>query len=244
MGLEIKEQTDAMEIGNFLEDGIGRLYSHKTGYKTAQFGTIRHAKYPWMLCTPDLCVFGQRRLAQVKIVGAFMAHHWLDGVPDYVLVQVQHEMEVCDADVCDVVALIGGTDLRIVAVERDRAMGADLVDVCRSFYEKHVVTGEMPDPDGSDTATAAIKARFRKDGPAMVVATPEVEAYAKAWLQADATIRDAEKRQALAEQHIKLAIGENAGIEGESFRVTWKATKKGTRTFLLKEAGVRKGEAA
>lgn len=244
VGIEIREETDAMELGLILEEGITRLYAKKTGYDVAHFGTIRHPRFPWMLATPDLAVFGQRRVAQIKLVGAWMAHHWDGGVPDYVEVQVQHEMEVADADVCDVLALVGGTDFRILTVERDREMGRDLVEVCRVFVERHIIGGEMPDPDGSAIADAAIKARFQRTRPVLLPATEEAERLGRAWLAADRRIRDAEKAQALAEQKLKVLIGENEGIEGEGFRVTWKANKKGTRVFLCKELGAAKEEAA
>jgi predicted phage-related endonuclease len=244
MGLDIREDSDAMELGNIIEDAAAQLYRKKTGYETANFGTMRHPQHPWMLATPDLFVFGHRRLAQIKLVGAWMAHHWAEGVPDYVLVQVQHEMEVCDAEFCDVVAIIGGTEFRITEVERDREMGRDLVEVCRSFWERHIVTGEMPPPDGSDIASAAIKAKYQFKRQELLAATPEIERDAKAWLAADESIRRAEKVQATAEQRIKKFIGDAAGVEGESFKATWKPTKTGTRVFRMKGLGVSEGRAA
>lgn len=244
VGIEIREATDAMELGLILEEGVARLYAKKTGYELAHFGTIRHPRYPWMLATPDLAVFGQRRIAQIKLVGAHMAHHWVDGVPDYVEVQVQHEMEVADADACDVLALIGGTDFRVLPVERDREMGRDLVSVCHDFWTKHVVGNEMPDPDGSAIADAAIKARFQHRRPVLLPATEEAEGLGRTWLAADRRIRDAEVEQAVAEQRLKVLIGEHEGIEGEGFRATWRPTKKGNRVFLCKEIGVEKEEAA
>lgn len=244
MGLAEDRPTDAQELGVIIEDAAAALYRKKTGYETAHFGTLRHPRFPWMLATPDLVVSGQRRIAQIKLVGHWMAHHWTEGVPDYVVCQVQHEMEVVDADVCDVIAIIDGTRLLILPVERDREMGRDLVEVCRVFMERYVETGEMPDPDGSDEATKAIRARYRKTKPEYLTATAEDELLGKAWLDADRRLRAAEKDQALAAQRLKLRIAEAEGIEGESFRATWKASKKGVRTFLLRELGVANEEAA
>jgi putative phage-type endonuclease len=244
VGIEIRETTDAMDLGVILEEGVARLYARKTGHEVAHFGTLRHPRFPWMLATPDLAVFGERRLAQIKIVGAFMAHHWAAGVPGYVEVQVQHEMEVADADACDVVALIGGTDFRILPVERDREMGRDLVEVCEAFWTKHVLGNVMPDPDGSAIADAAIRARFQHSRPTLLSATDEAERYARVWLEADEHVRRAEKAQAIAEQQLKLIIGEHEGIEGEGFRATWRANKKGTRVFLCKRLGAESEEAA
>lgn len=235
MGLSADAPTTAMNVGNFLEDGLGRLYRHETGYETAHFGSIRHPRHPFMLCTPDLCVFGERRIAQIKMVGAWMVHHWETDIPDYVTVQVQHEMEVCDADVCDVVALLGGTDFRILPVYRDRAMGADLVEVCRTFYERHVLTGEMPDPDGSEAATEALKAKYRRQKrPDLLIASEEAERWGRHWVDADDRARVAAKDLEIASQHLRRLIGDGAGVEGESFRATWKSDKNGRRSFKVK----------
>lgn len=244
MGLRKNESSDEQELGLIIEDAAAKLYQKKTGYQTAHFGSVRHPKHSFMLATPDLAIFGERRIAQIKLVGHWMSHHWAEGVPDYVICQVQHEMEVVDADVCDVVAIIGGTTFRILPVVRDREFGQDLIKVCRRFYESHIVTGTMPDPDGSDEATKAIKARYAHRSYDIIEATADDEHLGKVWLAADAKIRDAEREQSLAEQKLKLRIGEHEGIEGESFKATWKANKKGVRTFLLKELGIPAERAA
>lgn len=244
MGLDIIEPTASMELGLILEAGMAQLYMKKTSRQVACFGTLHHTSNPFMVASPDLAVFGERRLVQLKLVGSHMAHHWAGGVPDYVEVQVQHEMEVSDADACDVVALIGGTDFRILSVERDRDVGHDLSELCRNFWLKHVVTQSMPDPDGSAFADAAIRARYQHKRPVLLTATEEAERLGRHWLEADQRIRDAEKEQAISEQRLKLMIGEHEGIEGEGFRATWKANKKNTRVFLCKELGAAKEEAA
>lgn len=237
MGLREDKPTDAQELGNILEAGAAQLYAMKTGFDVAHFGTIRHERFPWMLATPDLAVFGQRRIAQIKVVGRWMAHHWDDGVPDYVVCQVQHEMEVADADVCDVVAIICGTEFIIRTIERDREMGSDLVRVCKDFHDRHIITGEMPDPDGSSAANDAIRARYKWQAPTYLKATEDDERYARSFIRAKRAIVLAEKTLSIAEQRLKLRIGTGEGVEGESFRATWKPDKNGKRTFRLKELG-------
>jgi len=244
MGLFTERPTDAMDLGNYLEEGILRMYADKTKRQIMGFGTVTHPKHPWMLCTPDGAAFGERRIVQVKLVGSWMASHWEEGVPDYVEVQVQHEMEVCDVPVCDVVAVLGGTEYRCIEVKRDRSVGRDLVEICHAFWKDHVLTGEMPEPDGGEEARATIGARWKHRDEKMIAATPELERLGIAWLVEDEKIRAAEKAQSLIEQKLKIAIGEHEGIEGESFRATWKENKAKKRVFLLKEAGNRKVMAA
>lgn len=244
MGLDIIATTDEMELGNFLEAGIAQMYAHKTGYEIASFGSIAHPRFPFMGCTPDICVFGQSRIAQIKLVGHWMAHHWDDGVPEYVQAQVQAEMEVCDVEVCDVVPLIGGTDIRIIPVYRDREIGAGLVEICRAFWLNHIETGEMPPVDGSEHATAALKALYAQKRQEFKPATAEVEQWGRAWLCLDEKI-DADKlEQSRFAQLIKTFIGEAGGVEAEAWRASWKQSKDGKRPFLLKPIGNMKRERA
>jgi putative phage-type endonuclease len=243
MGLVLDSPTVAMAAGNYLEEGIGRWYADETRYTVAHFGSVVHPKYPFMGCTPDLCVSGERRIAQVKLVGMWMAHHWDDGVPDYVEAQVQHEMEVCDVDVCDVVALIGGTDLRIIPVERDRELGACLVEICRGFFRDHVVPRTMPAVDASTHAERTLKALFQKDNGGLITATEEIDRLARAWLVADERLGEAEKARVALTNQIKAIVGEALGIDGEFYRVRWSKTAK-SRVFTVKEIALKKARAA
>lgn len=244
MGLVVDEPTVAQDAGNWIEPALAKWYAHETKHETAHFGSVVHPRYSFMGCTPDLAIRGERRLAQIKLVGTWMIHHWEDDVPDYVQVQVQHEMEVCDADVCDVVALLGGTDFRIIPIERDREMGQCLVDICHDFFTKYVVTREMPPVDGSNHAENALKARYAKDTSGMIAATDEIDRLARAWLKADEALGSAEDNRKLLTNQLKAILGEASGVDGDSYRIRWQTTKSGSRPFTCKQIALKKARAA
>ncbi len=244
MGLVTDEPTVQMDAGNWLEPALAKWYAHDTGYQVASFGSVVHPKYPFMGCTPDLCIYGERRIAQIKLVGAWMAHHWDDDVPEYVQVQIQAELEVCDADVCDVVALIGGTDFRILPIERDRELGGYLVQICHDFFRDYVQTRELPPVDASTHAENVLKALYAKNLEGLIPPTEETDALAKAWLRVDNQLGEAETERKRLTNKLKAIIGEAEGIDGESYRVRWKTNAKGTRTFTLKEIALKKARAA
>jgi predicted phage-related endonuclease len=233
-----------MDAGNWLEPALAKWYAHETGYDIASFGSVVHPKYPFMGCTPDLCIFGVRRLAQIKLVGTWMAHHWEDDVPEYVQIQIQHELEVCDADVCDVVALIGGTDFRILPIERDRELGGYLVQICHDFYRDYMFTREMPPVDASGHAEAALKARYARDKTGIIAATPETDRLARAWLAADEKLGEAETERKLYTNQLKQIMGDARGINGDFYRVNWKTTASGSRPFTVKQIALKKSRAA
>lgn len=243
MGLAIDEPTVAKDAGNYIEPALAKWYRDETGFETAGFGSLVHPRHPFMGCTPDLLVRGQRRIAQIKNVGMWMAHHWEDDVPEYVQVQVQHEMEVVDADVCDVVALIGGTDFRILPIERDREIGQYLVEVCRGFFEAYIATRTLPPPDDSEHCRKTLRALYERDNAALIPATAETDRIARAWLAADERLGEVEKERTRLTNEMKAILGESLGIDGDFYRVRWALGAK-ARTFTLKKIQMRKAKAA
>ena len=246
MGILIRDTADQAthkDAGNYIEPALARWYQDVTGYEIAGFGSVVHPRYPFMGATPDLCVFGQRRIAQIKNVGTWMLKHWEDDVPDYVQAQVQHEMEVCDADVCDVVALLGGTDFRILPVERDREIGAYLVEVCRDFYESYVITREIPPVDASEHCTKTLKALYEEDRKGLIPATPETDRLARAWLAANERLGKAEDDRTTLTNELKAILGDALGVDGDSYRIRWSKGAK-ARTFTLKPIQMKKAHAA
>ena len=244
MGLVVDNPTVQQDAGNWLEPALANWYAHETGYTLASFGSVRHPKYQFMGCTPDRCVFGERRIAQIKLVGTWMMHHWEDDVPDYVQIQIQHELEVCDADVCDVVALLGGTDFRVIPIERDRELGQYLVDICHDFFTKFVVTREMPPVDASSHAEAALKARYARDTSGIIKPTDEIDRLARAWLETDTRLGEVEDERVLLTNQLKSLIGEAQGVDGDSYRIRWKSNAKGVRSFTCKRIELKRARAA
>ncbi len=238
---EPDEQTDAMKAGNYLEPGIAQWYADETKRHVASwFGSMVHKDYPWMGATPDLCVNGERRIVQIKFVGTFMAHHWEDGVPEYVEAQVQAEMEVCDAEWCDVAALIGGTDFRILPIQRDRAIGAGLVQICGDFWHNHVLPREMPDVDGSEHARRMVHALYKKATLATMLASPESDALALAWLESFDRLKAATTEREELSSRLKVMLGESEGIDGAAYKVRWANKADGSRgPFSVKERNMK-----
>jgi predicted phage-related endonuclease len=61
-----------------------------------------------------MCRFwNARRLASMA------ARLWRDGVPEYVQLQVMHQLAVTGKQAADVAVLIGGQELQVFRIERD-----------------------------------------------------------------------------------------------------------------------------
>ncbi|HVZ88051.1 MAG TPA: YqaJ viral recombinase family protein [Polyangia bacterium] len=183
--------------GNLLEEPIARRYEQKTGRRLWQGGpycVAQHPEIPFMRATPDRFVIDapDRRgdgLLQIKNTNAFKGHDWDDGVPDYIQVQVQHEMACTGRAWASVAVLIGGAEFRSFDIERDESFIGELEEQVRGFWV-YVERDEPPPIDGSIRTLEAIKKLHPKDSGATVPLPPE----ATDWWEELASIRAMEAR--------------------------------------------------
>ena len=90
-------------------------------------------------------------------------HQWRssvkEGVPEYVQLQVMHQLAVTGKQTADVAVLICGQELQIHRIERDDGMIAKLVELERQFWN-YVQTDTPPPADGSDSADVALRCLY------------------------------------------------------------------------------------
>lgn len=243
LGLADDSENHFTRIGQLVEPILLQMYCEDTKSEVAHFGTMVHPKHKWMSATPDFSVFGKPRLGEIKMVGWRLSHHWTqeaDGVPDYYRPQAEQQMEVCDAESVDVVALIGGTDFRIYTVNRDRELAGMLTAIGEKFWRDHVIARVPPPVDGSESAREMLNKMFPRHVTKLRPATAEVEGIAKSLVEAKADLVIAAERKARLENMMCQAIGDGEGFVSDTWKATWKVNKAKVKTFLFKP----KGEAA
>lgn len=251
-------QTPAMEVGDILEDGGARIYAARTGESlmTWPSTTFVHPEHEWIRATPDRFVWNSQdsdedlvdghptrwlvrdvteRLLEVKIVGRWMADDWgpdgdPNGVPDYVATQCQWQMLAMGIPKCDVIAVIG-TDARIYSLEHSESFAAALFGVCRDFWFQNVVPRIPPDLDASESTSRYLRARFPRHDDRIVDTNSQLDELVRKYARAR---NDARVFEDIADElaaRIQFAIGDAAGIAGEDYRITWKATKSGSVAY-------------
>ena len=90
MGFDIAEPVAGSDMGHLFERPLLEYYSRQTGIALTYPQTMRNPLETWMSATPD--GLADDRVVQVKVVGKDMAYKWDNGVPEYVVCQVQWEM--------------------------------------------------------------------------------------------------------------------------------------------------------
>lgn len=238
MGLDIAEPVAGSDMGHLFERPLLEYYSRQTGIALTYPETMRSPFESWMSATPD--GLAADRVVQVKVVGKDMAYKWDNGVPEYVVCQVQWEMIVTRRPLATVVACVGGTDYRALDIVADRELQNTLYAIGRDFWFDHVLAGVPPDPDASEECRKTIAARSRKHLAERIPASQELIALAYQYKQLGTSITSLQEEREAIGNTLRLAIGERSGFEWESGRCTWKPDKNGNRTLLVNLRGERK----
>lgn len=223
-----------IEWGNLLEAPIAIRYEQKTGRKIWQGGpyaVAQHPTIPFMRATPDRWVIeapdrGEPGLLQVKNTNAFKGHDWDEGPPDYIQIQVQHEMAVTGRTWASVAVLIGGAEFRYFDVERNEDFIGELVEQCRWFWS-FVENDHAPPIDGTTRTLETIK-RLHPDDDGSEV---ELPADAIGWFDELTRLRAEEssikKAKPAVEAHLLAAIGRATfGVLPDGRRISLKTTAR------------------
>lgn len=235
---------DARSVGRVLERPLlEHLYAPPRRLQLAFPGTLTHREEAWASATPDAVASAigardgfepaARHAVEAKIVGGRQQRRWLEdgddaepGPPVEVLCQVQWQMWVLRSVSVpvahgEVVALFG-TDLRVFRVEYDAAFVDDLASIARAWWQRHIVGGEMPAPDGSASARRVIEARWRKIERGLLPMPDGVEAVARDYLRLGATIRAAEEERDALGNRLREAIADAQGYVGNGLKAAWR----------------------
>lgn len=206
------DDSSPMFWGTLLEPIVAAHYTKRTGNKVRRVNAVlQHPKHPWMLANVDREVAGSSKvqILECKTAGIHGARLWKDGVPEYVQLQVMHQLAVTGYKAADVAVLIGGQELRIFRIERDEALIARLIEMEHAFWSM-VESQTPPAGDGSDSAEKALRCLYLNSSGEEVDMSddPALNATFDALLIAREQLDAAQKKEAHLRQAIQIYMGE------------------------------------
>ena len=161
------DETNPMYWGALLEPIVAAHYTKRSGNRVRRINAV--LQHPdrdkaWMLANIDREIVGASdvQILECKTAGEFGARLWRDGVPDYVVCQVQHQLAVTGKAAADVCVLICGQEIRIYRIERDDVLINRLIELERQFW-RYVEMDVPPPADGSDSADVALRCLYPHD---------------------------------------------------------------------------------
>lgn len=220
-----------MYWGNLLEPIVAAHYTKRTGHRVRRINAVLQHPDPdkaWMLANIDREVIGSSevQILECKTAGINGARLWKEGVPEYVQLQVQHQLAVTGKAAADVAVLLGGQHLEIHRIERDESLIARLIQLERQFWD--CVASDTPPPaDGSESAELALRCLYPEDQGQTVDFTQDrtLSATFADLVSVRQTLEGFTKLEAQFKQTIQQAMGDASKAVFETGSVTWKKAK-------------------
>jgi putative phage-type endonuclease len=227
--IDPNDDTSPMFWGTLLESFVAAHYTKKTGNRIRKINAVlQHPEHSWMLANIDREVIGvpDTQILECKTAGMNGAKLWRDGVPEYVQLQVHHQLAVTGKQAADVAVLVCGNEFRTYRIERDDALIARLIELERKFWH-YVETDTPPPADGSDSAEVALRCLYPNDNNAVLDFSGDVEMCAAfSDLNAVRSVLSGNNEiEAKLKQQIQQRMGEASKAVFDNGEVTWKRSK-------------------
>lgn len=232
--IDPNDETSPMYWGTLLEPIVAAHYTKCSGNRVRRINAVLQHPDPdkaWMLANVDREVIGASdvKILECKTAGEFGVRLWRDGVPEYVVCQVQHQLAVTGKAAADVCVLVCGQEIRIHRIDRDDALIARLIELERRFW-RYVETDTPPPADGSESADIALRALYPRDLGNTIDFTEDrdLSAAFSDLVAVRETIDANVKLEAQLKQTIQQHMGDATRAVFETGSVSWKRSKDST----------------
>jgi putative phage-type endonuclease len=235
--IESKQETNEFQYwGNQLEGIVRDEFAKRHNVLVETPETIVHPFYDFLRGNIDGFVPEHNAVLEVKCSSSYMSNHWgedgSDIIPMQYLVQVAHYCAITNADKAYIAVLIGGNDYREYTYHRDAQLEQHVIDAAKKFWD--CVQNKIP-PEAAKEID--LRLMYPKHDPNKVkTIAPEVEEQ----LTTLSETRFKIKQLSEVEDQYKFNIMQFmqdaeclVNADGQPI-VTWKANKRGSRTFLMK----------
>ena len=220
----IKDDDDNewFEWGRRLEIPISQAFAAKAGVQVTYLPQmLRSTLHPFMLANIDGFV-GADAILEIKNVGQHNAHEWADGPPLHYRMQGQHYLAVTGKARVHFAALLGGQKMITYEVERDDELIENMIAGEEKFWTL-VQLKRMPDIDGTESTTKALKAHFAEPEREIVEVDEAFVELVNEHRVAKTVLKIAETKVDEIENRMKMRIGDAEVAKfGDDIVATWK----------------------
>lgn len=219
--------NEAMREGRDFEDYVAKRFMEESGFKVRRANMMyASARHPFMLADVDRLIVGKEHGLvglECKTASPYNAEKWKDGkIPAYYLAQCYHYMAVLDAQAWYLAVLIYGKEFKYVRIERDEETIQSLIRIEECFWNAHVLSGIMPEPDGSSAADDFISGRYKNSIPDSAVPLDGFDEKLRRREEITALMEELSAEKKKIEQEVKLYMKEAETAQNANFLVSWK----------------------
>lgn len=215
--------SEAIRIGHDLEDYVAKRFTEATGLKVRRSNYMyRSVEHPFMIADVDRLVIGEDAGLECKTASAYNADKWKDGnIPLHYIMQCYHYMAVLNKKTWYIAAIILGREFTYRKLVWDDDLIAGLIEAEKNFWCGHIITGMLPDPDGSKICDEVINRYFHaadKSEPLKLSGFDEKLDHRE---KIAAKIEKLQEEQKQIEQEVKIFMKDYEHAVSEKYHITW-----------------------
>ena len=164
----VVEENEAIRLGNDLEDYVAKRFAEQENKKIKRSSYCYQSKeFPFMRANVDRLVVGENAALECKTANPFKDGDYSnDIIPPTYYCQCLHYMAVCGFDRIYLAVLVFQKGFYTYVIDRnDPGVEADiqaLIQAEKDFWA-HVVNGEAPTVDGSESTSNTLKQLHQSD---------------------------------------------------------------------------------
>lgn len=233
-----EEDNESMRQGRDLEDYVAQRFTEATGIKVRRSNYMyKSNKYPFMFADVDRLLVGCDAGLECKTASAYSADQWSDDtIPVHYYIQCQHYMAVTNKKEWYIAVLIMGKEFKYKKIERDEELIRGLIILEEVFWKNHVLTGSMPNPDGSEACDEMLAEYYKRSKTDSKIQLVGFDEKLRRRRELDELIKKMETEKNEIDQNLKIYLGEHEIAENDIYRVSWKnVVSSRLDTKLLKE---------
>lgn len=221
---DVSEQdSEAVRIGHDLEDYVAQRFTEATGLKVRKSNFMyRSTEYPFMIADVDRLVVGEDAGLECKTASAYNADKWADGeIPLHYVMQCYHYMAVTGKRRWYIAAVILGREFVYRRLDWDDELVGSLIDAEDRFWNRYVLNGTIPPPDGSKACDEVLEQYFHTVKKASAVELVGFDEKLDRREEILGFIAELQEEQKQIEQEIKLFMKDNEIAVNGNYRVSW-----------------------
>lgn len=231
-----QEMSQFQYWGNRLENVIRDEFSDRNNVLIQTPDTLIHPFYDFMRANIDGYIVEWDAVLEIKCSSQFMSHEWGEDGSDYIpmayLVQVAHYCSVTNAKEAHIAVLIGGHDYRQYKYVRDAELEKAIIQSASAFWES--VQSDSPPPPVNQID---LKMMFpRHNSEKSINLSDDIQSHLKKLNDVKKKMKELQGIEEESRFNIMQHMKDAECLVDETGRplITWKANKKGSRTFLCK----------
>ena len=218
--------------GKQLEPLVAEYYSMHTNNKVRRVNAVLQHPDPdkhFMLANLDYSVVGcdEVQILECKSVGEWGTKLWRDGVPLYVIIQVQHQLAVTGKQAAHICVLICGHEAKIFKVERNEIVIDQIMTSERIFWS-YVENDIPPSVDASESAAKALQLLYPQHIPLQTVDFSTLEGVDQLFtdlLHEEKQLTDHQTKYDYLKHRIQALMKDAEKAIFSNGTVTWKKSK-------------------